>query len=451
MFGPLADRSNMNMRSSSIVTFNEAKAAAKAEKEKKPKGLNVVPSFSVMSSGMPQEVIAEELIKKGSKKKPVGGQTIDTFFKSITHLHFANKRLLGDIAAITICSNLRVLYVYENRLTTLRGLGGLVHLTHLYAQDNRIESLHDFECPPNLQQLHLGGNKLSVIGGLETCKCLQELHVGSQKLGPAGGVGSIGGDSYSAPPKADVLDLEALEIGDEGGEGLYPGTKEQVSSAPMPAGAAAMAGPTALAFEEASLDAIAPTLQKLVASHCHLDDDAMEPLIVLQSLTSLDLRSNNLCDLGFLQQFLLRMPELMTLQLSGNPLCESVKLKERLIVAAPVLETIDGYTVKPNERRFIESLANRAGSAAGGSAPGTAAPTVSASGSRAMSASHRNRGRPQQLGVSIPSAQSYDLGPRAGLLLGEPPAGFYEDTHQPVSLGLNAGNRRPWSRNPGMA
>ena len=88
------------------------------------------------------------------------------FFKSITHLHFANKRLLGDIAAITICSNLRVLYVYENRLTTLRGLGGLVHLTHLYAQDNRIESLHDFECPPNLQQLHLGGNKLSVIGGL---------------------------------------------------------------------------------------------------------------------------------------------------------------------------------------------------------------------------------------------------------------------------------------------
>ena len=197
MSGPLADRSNMNMRSSSIVTFNEAKAAAKAEKEKKPKGLNVVPSFSVMSSGMPQEVIAEELIKKGSKKKPVGGQTIDTFFKSITHLHFANKRLLGDIAAITICSNLRVLYVYENRLTTLRGLGGLVHLTHLYAQDNRIESLHDFECPPNLQQLHLGGNKLSVIGGLETCRCLQELHVGSQKLGPAGGVGSVGGDAYA--------------------------------------------------------------------------------------------------------------------------------------------------------------------------------------------------------------------------------------------------------------
>ena len=128
MSGPLADRSNMNMRSSSIVTFNEAKAAAKAEKEKKPKGLNVVPSFSVMSSGMPQEVIAEELIKKGSKKKPVGGQTIDTFFKSITHLHFGAMRIVGDVEPLRLCANLRVLYVYENRLTSLKGIGSLRRL-----------------------------------------------------------------------------------------------------------------------------------------------------------------------------------------------------------------------------------------------------------------------------------------------------------------------------------
>ena len=71
-------------------------------------------------------------------------------------------------------------------------------------------------------------------------------------------------------------------------------------------------------------------------------------------------------------------------------------------------------------------------------------------GSRQGSAQHGkpNRGRPQQLGVSIPSAQSFDLGPRAGLLLGEPPAGFYEDTHQPVSLTLGNGSRRPWARSP---
>merc|ERR1719478_1535317 len=104
-----------------------------------------------------------------------------------------------------------------------------------------------------------------------------------------------------------------------------------------------------------------------------------------------------------------------------------------------MLEEIDGKPIKQNERAFLQNLAQRQ------SQPPSQAP--SQMGSRKGSSKDFNRGRPQQLGVSIPSAQSYDLGPRAGLLLGEPPAGYFEETHQPISLGLNAGNRRPWARN----
>ena len=202
------------------------------------RGLNVVPSFSVLSSGLNLEVAAEELILKGARKKPVGGQTMTTFYNSITHLHFQNKRLLNDVAAITLCANLRVLYVYENRLTTLRGLGALQRLTHLYAQDNEIESLEDFEAPPMLEQLHLTGNRLTLVGGLEQCMNLQELHVGRQKVGaPA-----------PKPPAAAESDLEPLDEGSDGnnsaeggGDGSSSASAESIALASVSATVAAIA------------------------------------------------------------------------------------------------------------------------------------------------------------------------------------------------------------------
>ena len=431
---PLAAR-NGEVSSASVVKFAAGTADKPAPRAAPARGLNVVPSFSVLSSGLPSTIIAEELILKGAKKKPVGGQTMETFYKSITHLHFANQRLLDDVAAITLCSNLRVLYVYENRLTTLRGLGGLQRLTHLYAQDNHIESLDDFEAPPNLEQLHLTGNRLRLIGGLETCTALQELHVGGQKL--------------LAPPAASRSEEELEPLEEPADAEAYEAAK---AAAKAPASAADAA---ALSFEPASLMAIAPTLVKLVASNSRVDDDALEPLVVLQGLTSLDLRGNRLASIGRLQQFLLRMPRLGSLQLCDNPLCEAPKMRERLIVAAAALAEVDGRPVKPNERAFLESLAAKQTSAggdgsrsgSGGSGGGGGGGGVMVGSSRQSSA-HRNRGREQQLGVSIPSAQSYDLGPRAGLLLGEPPAGFYEEQHMPVSLTLGNGSRRPWARSP---
>ena len=348
---------NTNVGSQSTVKFDGVGAASTRANRgpPAPRGLNVVPSFSVLSSGISLEVAAEELILKGARKKPVGGQTMETFYKSITHLHFANQRLLGDVAAITLCSNLRVLYVYENRLTTLRGLGALQNLTHLYAQENLIETLDDFEAPPNLLQLHLTGNRLTTIGGLEQCVALQELHVGHQKVGASAPRGR------REPVKGDA-DTDGGD-GDDSSEGGRTGS---------PTAAASEDEAPPLNIEPSSLMAIAPTLQKLVASRSRLDDDALEPMIVLQQLIHLDLRNNGLESIARLQQFLLRMPCLTALHLSGNPLTEAPKTRERLIVAAPMLAEVDGKPIKPNERAFLQNLAHRQGSASsGGGADGS--------------------------------------------------------------------------------
>ena len=63
---------------------------------------------------MPSAVVSEMLIMRGTKKRPVAGQTIDTFFTSLMHLRLNGLKLTGDVAAITPCKQLRMLYVYAD-------------------------------------------------------------------------------------------------------------------------------------------------------------------------------------------------------------------------------------------------------------------------------------------------------------------------------------------------
>ena len=105
--------------------------------------------------------------------------------------------------------------------------------------------------------------------------------------------------------------------------------------------------------------AISPTLRKLVASGGRIDDDALEPFVMLQALVSLDVHANRLESIGRLQQVLLRLPGLSSLSIRDNPLMLAPKLRERVIVAAPRLADLDGKPIQANERAFLEQLAHR--------------------------------------------------------------------------------------------
>ena len=115
------------------------------------------PDGSLLSSGMPSHLIAENLIHKGLKRRLPLGQSPAQFYNSITHLHLDGQGLTGNVEPIKLCLNLKVLYLFDNKLSSLSGLGSLNRLTHLYAQNNHLESLHDFTAPPALQQLFLNG------------------------------------------------------------------------------------------------------------------------------------------------------------------------------------------------------------------------------------------------------------------------------------------------------
>merc|ERR1712087_283724 len=216
------------------------------------------------------------MVLQGARRKPTKGQSMNDFFNALTHLHLSGLGIDGDLEPLKICPSLTVLYVYDNKLTTLSGLKGLRKLTHLYAQNNDLSDMSDFIVPPALEQLHLNGNRIEMLTGLETAPHLLELNLGGQRLA---GVGSES----------------------EGSDALQ------------------------LRFEQRSLWTIAHSLRTLDLSSCGITDLGLAALVVLQSMRSLDVTRNALSSVVGLQQLLLRLPSLCHLKIAGNPLTKASK------------------------------------------------------------------------------------------------------------------------------
>lgn len=98
-------------------------------------------------------VLAEHMVRRGTKLQPSRGRNIWDFYTSLTHLHLQSQALTGCVEPIKICARLRVLYLYDNQLCSLSGIEQLRELTHLFAQDNQIADLSDFVAPSTLEQV----------------------------------------------------------------------------------------------------------------------------------------------------------------------------------------------------------------------------------------------------------------------------------------------------------
>jgi len=284
------------------------------------------------SSMISSRVIATEMVLQGSRRKPSRAQSMDQFFSSVSHLHLASQRIMGDLEPLKICPNLSSLYIYDNQLTTLRGLANLRKLTHLYAQDNELSSLDDFKASPSLEQLFLNGNRIRRVRGLENCQNLRELHLGSQRL--------EGGKTAASLADSDVENVESNTAEESGAEGDAESIGPQLS------------------FDQSSLWAIAPTLQLLDLSACGITDSGIESLVVLQSLRTFDVSKNRLTAIERLQQLLLRLPALSSLKVAGNPLVSASKWRERIVLAAKHISELDGKEITANERAFLSRLAS---------------------------------------------------------------------------------------------
>ncbi|XP_037093778.1 protein phosphatase 1 regulatory subunit 42-like [Pollicipes pollicipes] len=222
--------------------------------------------------------------QKQRKHKPVR--------KPATHLRLQNHGL-RTIPSLTTCTNLVVLYLYNNRIDRIQNLDSLTKLTHLYLTHNNIKCLENLTKLANLQKLYIGQNKISVLEGLEGLHRLRELHMEGQRL-PAG-------DSLSFDPR--------------------------------------------------SIQAVRGSLSLLNIHGNRVT--SLQPLAPLSYLTELICTKNQLSSLASAQETLAELPSLTRLDVKANPLCQLQRYRDALVESAPFLRRLDELDVTPAFRQFV--------------------------------------------------------------------------------------------------
>lgn len=83
--------------------------------------------------------------------------------------------------------------------------------------------------------------------------------------------------------------------------------------------------------------------------------DSLGELGSLVSLEVLDASRNKINDMKEMSVMLKCWPRLVTLDLVGNPLCSKNKYRERIIVLAPNIRTLDGKEIQELSRKFLQN------------------------------------------------------------------------------------------------
>lgn len=87
--------------------------------------------------------------------------------------HAFNFQGITKIADLTACSNLTVLYLYNNKLKAIEALDSAPHIQLLYLQNNKISRMGGLEKLKKLKKLYLTRNKIQVLEGLLENRCLE--------------------------------------------------------------------------------------------------------------------------------------------------------------------------------------------------------------------------------------------------------------------------------------
>ena len=83
--------------------------------------------------------------------------------------------------------------------------------------------------------------------------------------------------------------------------------------------------------------------------------DSLGEIGSLVNLELLDASRNSLNDMKEMSVMLKCWPHLVDLNLSGNPLCVKNKYRERIIVLAPNVKTLDGKEIQDMSRQFLQN------------------------------------------------------------------------------------------------
>ena len=97
-------------------------------------------------------------------------------FTIYEHEVIINIQGITKIADLTSCSNITVLYLYNNKIKTIEALESAPNIKLLYLQNNKISRISGLQKLKKLKKLYLTRNRVQVLEGLMENK---ELEVGT--------------------------------------------------------------------------------------------------------------------------------------------------------------------------------------------------------------------------------------------------------------------------------
>ncbi|EDO47417.1 predicted protein, partial [Nematostella vectensis] len=237
-------------------------------------------------------ITMEMLSKSHHHTKKKRDESNQHYLKRLTHLYLAEKGI-DEIDNLSMCKNLSVLYLYDNNISKIKNLGFAGNLTHLYLQNNKISRIEGLDHCRRLSKLYLGGNSITVIEGLDKLENLRELHMEKQHL----------------PPGEKLL------------------------------------------FDPRTLQALSKCLCVLNISENNID--SIDELQCLTNMTQFFTEHNLLADMKELSRVMAAWPYLWRLEVSGNPLCQKKKYRDRIIVMSNSLVMLDGKEINATAKRFL--------------------------------------------------------------------------------------------------
>ena len=107
--------------------------------------------------------------------KPTGELT-QADFEKVTRLDLYNNQLTS-VKGLEKLTKLKELFLSDNQLTSVKGLEKLTQLKELYLSNNQLTDVKGLEKLTQLEKLHLTNNQLTDVRGLEKLTQLKVLYL----------------------------------------------------------------------------------------------------------------------------------------------------------------------------------------------------------------------------------------------------------------------------------
>lgn len=304
----------------SLVAYTEPEASVfgNASDEKAKDGnddLSTSHEKAPYGKDVTREMVLQCVSRAGSKRAL--NEKVDQYLARLTHVPLENRDIGSNLEVIPqVCPGVRVLYLYDNLITSMSGLCKTRHLTHLHLQNNNISIITGLDTCGTLEKLYLDGNCLRKIDGLGGCVNLKALHASNQKY-------------FEDSSKA---------------------SNENESKQSQPA----------LSFDVQTVEAIAGSLLHLDISHNVLAET--DSVSLLRSLKHLNIKNCGVRSICDLELVLARCGKLRDLHSVGNPFeTTEKKTREKIIVLGESLVTLNDKEITTRERVFLKRLERRRG------------------------------------------------------------------------------------------